>query len=94
MVTKKITLNELRSIVKQIIKEEVEPAYGVSKNLNNYITIPHMLKKSEVISLFVDYTNKFNDIEKFAKHFGYPLDSAEYIIKKGEELYNQEKYNK
>ena len=65
----------------------IEPVYAVKKHVG-IITIQQTLKESELISLYVDWVNNFTTLERFAEYYGYPIDSANYIIEKGRELMN------
>lgn len=63
----------------------MEKVHNVPK-YHGGILISDFLKESELVTLYHDYVNNFLTVEKFAEHYSYPLDSADYIITKGREL--------
>jgi hypothetical protein len=70
MATKKITLNELRNIVKQIIKEESELNTG--DNTNNFL---NFIKQTRL-----QYIQKWQkEIKKYEEHL--QTETNEYAIK-------------
>jgi len=70
------------------IAMKTEPTYSVTK-YSGAITVPHLIKETELVSQYVDYFNNFLTVERFAEYYAYHIDTANFVINKGRELNNK-----
>lgn len=65
----------------------IEKSYQIVKH-RGVLSHAHLIKETELITMYVDYFNNFLSVERFAEYYSTTLDSAEFIINKGRELLN------
>lgn len=65
----------------------IEKTFQVEK-YDGVVSYAHLLKETEIITMYIDYVNNFLSVERFAEYYKLTLSSAEFIISKGRELLN------